>query len=62
MDWDEPRHQPTITIVVGEDLTRMSVAELDARVAALRAEITRVEVEIARKRKQQSAADALFKR
>jgi uncharacterized small protein (DUF1192 family) len=48
--------------MLGDDLKRLSVAELEDRVAALKTEIGRVEAEIEAKRKQQSAADALFRR
>jgi uncharacterized small protein (DUF1192 family) len=62
MDWDEPRHKSMTQVMLGDDLKRLSVAELEDRVAALKTEIGRVEAEIEAKRKQQSAADALFRR
>ncbi len=43
-----------------EDLELYGVDELEERIAALRAEIARVEAQIARKRDTRSAADALF--
>jgi uncharacterized small protein (DUF1192 family) len=45
-----------------KDLTPMAVAELEAYIADLEAEIRRARDEIAAKRKQCSGADALFKR
>ena len=42
-------------------LDRLSVHELEARVAALEAEIVRVRAKIASKKASQSAADAFFK-
>ena len=61
MDWDDVRPKPQAAITVGADLTTLSVQELDARVAALQAEIVRVEAELAAKRARASAADDVFK-
>lgn len=63
MDWDDLKpKQPARAITVGEDLSAMSIAELDARVAALQAEIARVEAERRTKAARSAAADQLFKR
>lgn len=62
MDWDEARPAPSKVVTVGEDLSTLSVAELEQRVATLDAEIVRVKTEIAAKRAHESAAAALFKR
>ncbi|MFV0298873.1 MAG: DUF1192 domain-containing protein [Hyphomicrobiaceae bacterium] len=62
MDWDEPQKRPSREILVGEDLKTLSVTELEARVAALGAEIDRIKQEITSKRSHTSAADALFKK
>jgi uncharacterized small protein (DUF1192 family) len=62
MDWDEVRPAPRKALTVGEDLSSLSVGELEERIAALQGEIARVEAEIARKRAHESAASALFKR
>lgn len=43
-----------------QDLGPLSVAELDARIAALRAEITRVENYMAEVARHKANADALF--
>jgi len=60
MDWDEPKPQRTVTI--GEDLSALSVAELEARIAALETEVERVRAEIRTKKARAAAADQLFKR
>lgn len=62
MDWDEARSKTTKAIVVGEDLKALSIADLEERIMALKAEIGRLETEIAARRKHESAAAALFKR
>jgi uncharacterized small protein (DUF1192 family) len=62
MDWDDLKPKPPRTISVGEDLTTLSVAELEARIAAFAAEIERVKGELAAKKAHESAAAALFKR
>ena len=49
-------------IVLGEDLSRLSVAELEQRLVALRAEIERLTAEQAAKKAHEAAAAALFKR
>ena len=61
MDWDEVRTPSAITLKLGEPLDAVSIAELDARVLALEAEIARVKAEIERKRRQADAANAFFK-
>jgi uncharacterized small protein (DUF1192 family) len=45
-----------------KDLGPLSIAELEAYIGELEAEIERSRGEIAAKRKQRSGADALFKR
>ena len=60
MEWDEPKAKAAKTIVVGEDLSNLSIAELDARVAALKAEIERIEATAASKRRHSAAAAELF--
>lgn len=61
MDWDEAVQKSASGLTIGEDLSALGIAELEVRVAALRAEIERVEGEIVRKRAQQEAAAQLFK-
>ena len=62
MDWDDLKPKPAKAITVGEDLKTLAIAELESRVAALKAEMLRVEAEIDAKRKHEAAASALFKR
>jgi uncharacterized small protein (DUF1192 family) len=62
MSWDDTEPKPKPTAVIGEDLSTLSVAELEARVALLEREIARVQEEAQRKKARQAAADQLFKR
>lgn len=62
MDWDEVRPAASKAVTVGEDLSTLSIGELELRVGALQAEIARIEAELARKRAHESAAASLFKR
>jgi len=61
MNWDDELPKPKATITVGENLERLSVAELDDRIQALEAEIARVKTERTAKQALISAAAALFK-
>ena len=61
MDWDDVRTPLAKTFTVGEPLATASIAELEARITALNAEIVRVQTEIDAKRRQAEAANALFK-
>jgi len=47
---------------LGEDLSRLSLDELEARVAMLKAEIERIEAVAAAKRASATAAQGFFKR
>lgn len=58
---EEPRKKPK-THEIGQDLALLSVAELSERIDLLRAEIGRLETELAAKDKTKSAAEALFRR
>jgi uncharacterized small protein (DUF1192 family) len=63
MDWDDLQPKPPkAAITVGEDLTTLSVAELEARIAALGAEIERVKGELGAKKAHEAAAASIFKR
>ncbi|KAB2914604.1 MAG: DUF1192 domain-containing protein [Hyphomicrobiaceae bacterium] len=62
MDWDELKPKPAKAVTLGEDLKSLSVAELEARIVALRAEIERVDGELRAKKAHEAAASALFKR
>lgn len=60
--FDEEPAKKKIAHEIGQDLYLLSVAELEERVELLRAEIARLEADIAAKSRTRSAADALFKR
>ncbi len=62
MDWDEIKPKPATGTMIGENLSTLSVAELEARIAELEKEIARVKVELDTKRRHEDAASALFKR
>jgi uncharacterized small protein (DUF1192 family) len=62
MNWDDEQPRPAKGASIGDNLETLSVAELEARIAALAAEIERVQAELDRKRAHESAAAALFKR
>jgi uncharacterized small protein (DUF1192 family) len=62
MDWDDLKPKAPKGVLVGESLESLSVAELEARIVTLQQEIERVRAELAAKRAQASAADAVFKR
>jgi uncharacterized small protein (DUF1192 family) len=63
MDEQELRSKRIVPLhEMGQELTLLSIAELDERVAALRAEIMRLETAKAQKLAAQGAADAFFKR
>jgi uncharacterized small protein (DUF1192 family) len=62
MDWDDLQPKKPKSVVVGEDLRHLGLAELKERVAALQAEIARVETEIAAKKAIEAAAAAIFKK
>lgn len=60
--FDEPVKKPAPVHEIGQDLALLSVDELNRRIAALRAEIGRLEAELAAKGSSKAAAEALFKR
>lgn len=62
MDWDDVRPKPTAGAALGETLEKFSVAELEARIKALEAEIVRVGIELAKKKAHEEAASLLFKK
>lgn len=63
MDWDDiaPK-KPKGGLAVGDNLSTLSVAELEARIAEFEREIERVKVELESKRRHEEAANALFKK
>jgi uncharacterized small protein (DUF1192 family) len=63
MDWDELQPRKTQSgAAIGDNLSTLSVAELEARIAAFEAEIARVREELEAKQRHEQAASALFKR
>ena len=59
---DEDRPKKKLVHEIGQDLTLLSVKELDERVALLNEEIARLEADKEKKQAQRSAADQFFKR
>ncbi|MEH3102475.1 MAG: DUF1192 domain-containing protein [Sphingomonas phyllosphaerae] len=65
MDLDDilgARPDDPLTALLREDLDRLSVAELEARVKALEGEITRTRKKIEGAVNHRASADAIFKR
>lgn len=62
MSWDDDLPRPKPQIVVGADLSNLSVSDLEERIEALKAEIERVDAEARTKKARAAAADAFFKR
>jgi len=60
--FDEEPPRKKAGIAIGEDLASHSIDELEERIAALKAEILRVEETIAAKRASAGIADSFFKR
>ena len=58
---DEDRPKKKLVHEIGQDLTLLSVKELDERVALLNEEIARLEADKTKKQAQRSAADQFFK-
>ena len=59
-DDDRPIRRPAPS--AGDDLSLLSIEEIEARIALFRAEIERLEAELERKRRSLAAADAVFRR
>ena len=59
-DDDKPRKK--ISHEIGQDLSMLSLAEIDERIAALKTEIDRLIETRARKDASRSAADAFFRK
>ncbi len=60
--FDEELPKRKAELTVGEDLSKLSIAELEDRIALLKAEIVRVEEAVAAKRASLGVADSFFKR
>jgi uncharacterized small protein (DUF1192 family) len=63
MEDDRPKETPDLTLekLGRQDLYTMSIGDLTARIASLKAEIARCEAAIASRKDTRSAADKLFK-
>jgi len=59
---EDDRPKKKITHEIGQDLTLLSVKELNERIALMQEEISRLEADIARKQAVRSAADQFFKK
>ncbi|MGY2048957.1 DUF1192 domain-containing protein [Methylobacterium sp. JK268] len=59
-DDDRPRPQTT-THAIGQDLTALSIGDLDARIALLKAEIARLEEARRHREASHDAAHAVFR-
>jgi uncharacterized small protein (DUF1192 family) len=59
---EDDRPKKKIAHEIGQDLTLLSVTELNARIELMRAEIARLEADIKNKQASRSAADQFFKR
>ena len=59
---DDDRPKKKITHEIGQDLTLLSVAELNERVALMREEIAWLEADVVKKQSSRSAADNFFKK
>lgn len=59
---DEDRPKKKIVHEIGQDLTLLSVGELNERIALLKEEIARLETDINGKQASKSAADLFFKK
>jgi uncharacterized small protein (DUF1192 family) len=59
---DEDRPKKKLVHEIGQDLTLLSVRELNERIALLKEEIARLEADIAKKQASKSAADLFFKK
>lgn len=59
---DDDRPAKKIAHDIGQDLSLLSVSELEARIALLRAEIVRLESALGSKRASLDAANTFFKR
>lgn len=59
---DDDRPKKKVSHEIGQELTLLSVAELQDRIALMREEIARLEADIGKKQASKSAADQFFKR
>jgi len=59
---DDDRPKKKMSHEIGQDLSLLSVGEIDERIALLRLEIDRLIADRARKEASRSAADSVFRR
>ncbi len=59
---EDDRPKKKVAHEIGQDLTLLSVKELEERIALMKSEIARLEADIARKQSTRAAADQFFKR
>lgn len=59
---DDDRPKKKIAHEIGQDLSLISVAELNERIALLKDEIARLEADVKKKGSSRSAADSFFKK
>jgi uncharacterized small protein (DUF1192 family) len=59
---DDDRPKKKIVHEIGQELTLLSVAELNERITLMREEIARLEADINRKQATRSAADQFFRK
>lgn len=61
MDWDEPQKQPSSAVTLGQDLSTLSIEDLEERITALEREAGRCREAIVKKQAQREAAHNVFK-
>jgi uncharacterized small protein (DUF1192 family) len=59
---DDDRPKKKVAHEIGQDLSLLSVRELDERIGLMKEEIARLEADKVRKQATRSAADQVFKR
>jgi uncharacterized small protein (DUF1192 family) len=59
---DDDRPKKKVSHEIGQELSLLSVAELNDRIALMRTEIARLEADIAKKQATRSVADQFFKK
>jgi uncharacterized small protein (DUF1192 family) len=59
---DDDKPKKKVVHEIGQDLSLLSVAELQERIALMQAEIARLEADLAKKQSTRSAADLFFKK
>jgi len=59
---DDEKPKKKLVHEIGQDLTLLSAAELGERIALLTEEISRLEIDMVKKRAVKSAADLVFRK